>query len=120
MSDDERKELNLKAGRLIKSRGIYMDVTENKFDELQEKSNAVGYAHYYLGHCYDKSELINKADIKIYKELLEIGEKLGTTQTKQLFGCVAHSLRMDLIKVTESSIFYFKIQIIIGDKNEGS
>ena len=35
--------------------------------------------------CYDESELINKADIKIYKQLLEIDSKLGTTQTEQLF-----------------------------------
>ena len=39
----------------------------------------------YLKHCYDESELINKADITIYKQLLEIDSKLGTTQTEQLF-----------------------------------
>ena len=35
--------------------------------------------------CYDESELINQADITIYKQLLEIDSKLGTTQTEQLF-----------------------------------
>ena len=107
MSDDERKELNLKAGRLIESLGIPIDVTENEYDELREKLGYVGYAHYYLHNCYDESELINKAEIEIYKKLLEIDSKLGTTQSEQLFGCVLYSVRMDLIKVTESSYFLF-------------
>ena len=96
----ERKELNLKAGRLIDSLGIYMEITGNTFDVLREKHGYVGYAHYYLGNCYDDSELINNAEIEIYKKLLEIDAKLGTTQTEQLFECVFNSVRMDLIKVT--------------------
>ena len=59
----------------------------------------VGYANYYLKECWDKSELKNKADVKIYKQLLDIDAKLGTTQSEQLFWCVFDSLRMDLIKV---------------------
>ena len=98
MSDDERKELNLKAGRLIKSQGISFPVNENLFDVLREKG-FVGYAHYYLQDCWDKSELKNKADVTIYKQLLEIDAKLGTTQSEQLLECVFYSLRMDLIKV---------------------
>ena len=100
MSDAERKELNLKAGRILKPLGIPIDVTENEYDELREKLGWVGYAHYYLGNCYDDSELINKADIEIYKKLLQIDSKLGTTPTEQLFECVKHSVRIDLIKVT--------------------
>ena len=105
LSEAERKELNLKAGRILKPLGIEIDVKENDYDVLREKYGWVGYADYYLGHCYDDSELINKAEIKIYKELLEIDSKLGTTQTKQLFECVYNSIRMDLIKVTESGYF---------------
>ena len=59
----------------------------------------VGYAEYYLKQCWNKSELINKADVKIYKQLLKIDSKLGTTQSEQLFWCVFYSLQMDLIKV---------------------
>ena len=99
MSDDERKELNLKAGRLIKSQGIFTDVTENEFDVLREKYDYVGYAHYYLQECWDKTELKNKADVSIYKQLLEIDSKLGTTQSEQLFECVFNSLRIDIFKV---------------------
>ena len=91
--------MNLQAGRLIKSHGISIRVTENKFDMLREKKGYVGYAHYYLRVCWDKSELKNKADVTIYKQLLEIDAKLGTTQSEQLFWCVFYSLRIDLIKV---------------------
>ena len=67
-------------------------------DELR-KDGYVGYADYYLRKCWDESELKNKADVTIYKQLLEIDAKLGTTQTEQLFKCVFQSLRMNLIKV---------------------
>ena len=59
----------------------------------------VGYANYYLKKCWDESELKNKADVTIYKQLLEIDSKLGTTQSEQLFGCVFQSPRKDLIEV---------------------
>ena len=98
ISDDERKELNLEAGRMVKSQGIYMDVKDDEYDELRE-DNFVGYAHYYLDECWDETEFVNKADVTIYKQLLEIDAKLGTSQTQQLFWCVFYSLRIDLIKV---------------------
>ena len=99
MSDKERKELNLKAGRLIKSLGIPIAVTENNFDMLREELGYVGYAHYYLQGCLDETQLKNNANVIIYKQLLEIDSKLGTTQTEQLFNCVKNSVRIDLIKV---------------------
>ena len=99
MSDDERKELNLKVGRLIHlSHGIQISVTENRYDVLREKG-FVGYSEYYLKRFYNESKLRNQATTKIYKKLLEIDSQLGTTQTETLFGCVFYSVRMDLIKV---------------------
>ena len=74
-----------------------MDQVEHD-DKLREK-NFVGYANYYLHACWNASELKNKADVKIYKQLIEIDSKLGTTQSEQLFKCVFNSLRMDLIQV---------------------
>ena len=94
ISDDERKTLNLKAGKLFESLGIDM----YDYDELRE-DDFVGYAEYYLQESWDETELTNNADVTIYKQLLEIDAKLGTTQSEQLFWCVFHSLRMDLIKV---------------------
>ena len=96
ISDDERKELNLKAGKLFKNCEI--ELVYDDYDSIR-KNGEVGYAHYYLNECWDESELKNKADVFIYKHLLEIDAKLGTTQTEQLFWCVFHSLRKDLIKV---------------------
>ena len=72
-----------------------VDKHERRLREL----DYVGFAEYYLSECWDESELKNKADVTIYKQLLKIDSKLGTTQSEQLFGCVFCSLRMDLIKV---------------------
>ena len=67
-------------------------------DKLRELGYS-GYADYYLNKCWNKSELKNKADVTIYKQLLEIDSKLGTTQSEQLFECVLYSPRLELIKV---------------------
>ena len=76
-----------------------MDVKDGEYGELRGELGYAGYAHYYLKNCWDKSKLKNKADNTIYKQLLEIDAKLGTTQSEQLFQCVFNSLRIDLIKV---------------------
>ena len=99
MSDEERKKLNLKAGRLIKSLGIAMILEDGFYGVLRERNGYVGYANYYLQACWDDSELKNKADVTVYKQLLEIDTKLGTTQTEQLRLCLAYSPRQDLIEV---------------------
>ena len=98
MSDEQRKELNLKAGRLIDSLGIPLEVKNNEYNDLREDGWA-GYAEYYLQECWDYSELKNKADVAVFKQILDIDSKLGTTLTEQLSWCVFNSLRMDLIKV---------------------
>ena len=92
--------MNLKAGRLIRSLGISIAVTENEFDVLRdEKHGFVGYAEYYLNECWNESELKNKADVTIYKQFLEIDAKLGTTQCEQLRRCLTYSPQKDLIEV---------------------
>ena len=67
-------------------------------DKLREL-NYVGYSQYYLQQCWNKSELKNKADVAVYKQLLAIDAKLGTTQSEQLRWCLAYSPRKDLIEV---------------------
>ena len=75
-----------------------MDQVDKHDDKLRELGY-VGYASYYLRHCWNESELKNKADVTIYKQLLQIDAKLGTTQSEQLFECVRFSPRKDLIEV---------------------
>ena len=70
----------------------------DKHVELRE-NYFVGYAHFYLQRCWDESELKSKADVTIYKQLLEIDSKLGTTQSEQLRLCLVYSPRKDLIEV---------------------
>jgi len=89
----------LEAAKLIKSCGIPIAVKENNFDVLRTEYDCVGFADYYLNNSWDTTDLVNKADKKIYKQLLDIDTNLGTTSTEQLFKCVRHSSRMDLIKV---------------------
>ena len=98
MSDGERKELNLKAGRLLKSLGITVHVKDGEYDELRELGY-VGYASYYLSKSWYETVMGNIADETIYKQLLEIDSKLGTTQSEQLFCCLRYSPRKDLIEV---------------------
>ena len=93
--------MNLKAGRLIKSLGISIAVTENQFDVLRDNENRlVGFADYYLTKCWNASEFTNKANVAVYKQLLVIDSKLGTSQTEQLFFCLYNSLRKDIMKVS--------------------
>ena len=66
---------------------------------MERKENWPGFASYYIAMSWDETDLINKADISIYKELITIDEKLGTKMTEQLFKCVQHSFRKDLFKV---------------------
>ena len=73
-----------------------MDQVEH--EKLREDDYA-GYAEYYLQKSWDETELTNKADVTIYKQLLEIDSKLGTTQSEQLRSCLVYSPRKDLIEV---------------------
>ena len=96
ISEKERKNLNLEARRLFETHGIRMYF--NDYNAIR-KSGGIGYTQNYLQECLDKSELINKADVIIYKQLLEIDAKLGTTQSEQLRRCLQYSPRKDLIEV---------------------
>ena len=95
----------MKAAGLIKNCGIPIAVKENNYDVLRTEYDCVGFADYYLNNSWDKTDLVNKADEITYQQLLDIDTKLGTTQTEQLFKCVRHSSRMDLIKVYSFGFF---------------
>ena len=97
MKDKKRTLLSWKACRLIsKNSMIYMGFDD--WETIQEYGVA-GFAEYYLKECWDQIQLINNADLTLYKQLLEIDAKIGVTQTKQLLACVFKTLRIDIIKV---------------------
>ena len=91
--------MNSQAAKFMRSLGYFTNVGDDVYDELRWNLHYAGYAHIYLQGQYDKIELVNKADITIYKKLVEIDAKLGTSQAQQLYGCVSNTLRMDLIEV---------------------
>ena len=66
---------------------------------MERKGNWTGFASFYIVMSWDETDLINKADINIYKELITIDEKLGTKITEQLIDCIQYSYRKDLFKV---------------------
>ena len=70
----------------------------DKHDKLRE-FGYIGYAEYYLSECWNESEFKNKADLTVYKQLIEIDAKLGTTQSEQLRFCLRYSPRNDFIEV---------------------
>ena len=97
LTEKEKKELNIRGRDILRNNGIYCG--DGAYDILREEHRWSGFASYYIENSWDKTELVNKADINIYKELIFIDEKLGTTMTEQLIECVKYSYRMDLFKV---------------------
>ena len=63
------------------------------------KHNVVGFAHFYLKQCREKSKSDDEIDIKVYTELVELDTRLGTTASEQLFACLFITTRSDIIKV---------------------
>ena len=58
-----------------------------------------GYAEYYLRNCWNDSKLMNEADVKVYKRLVDIDTTLGTGLSLQLWRCLCLTTRCDIIKV---------------------
>ena len=67
--------------------------------EKLRKTSFVGFVDVYLYRCDEESKTENIADVQLYKKLVELDTRLGTTATEQLFKCVFYSLRFDIIKV---------------------
>ena len=76
------------------------------FWAIERKLNWTGFANVYIVMSWDNTDMINKADFNIYKELITIDEKLGTKMTEQLLRCVKYSFRKDLFKVWIFFLFF--------------
>ena len=64
-----------------------------------KKTDLVGFASLYLWRCKKESKSDGEIDILVYAKLVELDSRLGTTAAEQLFNCVFHTQRLDLIKV---------------------
>ena len=70
----------------------------NEYEELR-KGGWVGFANVYLWRCNIESKTENIPDIEVYRKLVQLDSRLGTTATEQLFECLRYTLRLDILKV---------------------
>jgi len=105
-SKDEEKQLNQRAGRILRSAGIdfeeWKDVywlRKQTLDNLSVTHKIQGYADYYLAKCWNGSKMTNEAGVAIYLQLVEIDSVLGTPLSRQLWACLLWTTRSDIIKV---------------------
>ena len=89
LSKEEKTNLNKKAESLILSSGQQFENTHDSYDTIRE-NEFIGFAHFYLHNSSDPES-------DIYKKLIEIDSRLGTTDSEQLYGCL--STNSDFIKV---------------------
>ena len=67
--------------------------------EVIRKIGWVGFAEIYLYQCNNESKTENIPDISVYNQLVKLDTRLGTTSSEQLFACLFHTTRLDIIKV---------------------
>ena len=71
------------------------------FDEVNEnecEANYIGYAHFYLSQCHKESKSNDEIDKELYAELVKLDKRLGREASDQLYECVSHITRSDIIK----------------------
>lgn len=101
MTKEEEKQLNQRAGIILRQAGLVFDEWKD-YNSLRERGGfrkVVGFAHAYLSHQVKESKTDDEIDIQVYRQLMELDSRLGTTATEQLFYCVKITQRFDLIKV---------------------
>ena len=102
MSEEEKKRLNQLGQSILKENGFDLEEHQD-YDWIKNESikneTIEGYAEYYLLKCWNESEMNNEADATIYRQLVDIDSKLGSNASLQLWGCLSHTTRWDLIKV---------------------
>ena len=112
MSKEEEKQLNQRAGRILREAGLVFEewkdydwITKGAYhrDQIDDE----GYADYYLMKCWNDTKMINEADASVYRELVDIDSKLGTEIAIQLLCCLSWTTRWDIIEVRLS--FFIKV-----------
>ena len=67
-------------------------------NELVTRSDFVGFAHLYLGRFDKESRSDRDIDREIYTKLVQLDSRLGTRASDQLYKCLSHTTRSDIIK----------------------
>ena len=97
LTDKDRAALNRKGAKIILNAGIsQMYVADDVYDVVK-KNGGVGFAEYYLGLIKDENK---EPDVEVYKQLVNIDEKLGTTNSLQLYRCLEYTTRTNIVKIT--------------------
>ena len=91
----EKRRLNQIGLSILRENGFDDTVY---YDQIRTMRGA-GYAHQYLKECWNDLEMLNEADVSIYRQLVDIDSKLGTSASQQLHGCLSYTTRWDLIQV---------------------
>ena len=71
-------------------------VNDNKF---VKKRNYIGFAHVYVSQCHRESNSNNELNKELYSKLVQLDKRLGTRASNQLYECLSHTSRPDIIKV---------------------
>ena len=61
--------------------------------------NFVGFASKYLERFVKESKSDREIDREIYSKLVQLDSSLGTKASVQLYKCLSHTTRSDIIKV---------------------
>ena len=104
ISEEEKKNLNERGRQILRNSGLDFEEWKD-YDWIIEKYKYdgnffCGYASYYLDKCWNRTELVNEAEISIYREFLHIDTVLGTPVSAQLWSCLCNTTRWDIIKVS--------------------
>ena len=91
LTEKEKKALNKRGRDILRKAGLWADDDFDDYDILRKDYGYAGFASYYIGNSWDKTDLVNKADVNIYKKLITIDQKMGTQMTEQLERCVEYS-----------------------------
>ena len=113
MSEEEEKQLNQRAGRILREVGLVFEewkdadwLRKQTLDNLSRTAKIQGYADYYLAQCWNGSLMANEADVTIYFELGQIDLELGTPLSRQLWACLSWTTRWDIIKVSINDLMF--------------
>ena len=104
MNREEEYQLNQRAGRILREAGFVFEEWKDynwitKGVDHRDEIDDEGYADYYLVKCCNETTKINEADASIYRQLVDIDSKLGTSISVQLLCCLSWTTRWDIIKV---------------------